>query len=186
MAGDNAKTTSPGILPTPVNLCAVGLIVFFFLPWVQLLGFNASGYDVQKLGSYGQLVWLVPISAAATVIAGLYGQRQNALALLTGALPFLGLLYVLTKVGDQVLHALAVGAYLTLITSGVLLLSVYFGEESGLPSARVSAPSSARAPVYQGNRQCPYCAETVSSPLKKGRKSSHCDSEYGKHKLSSA
>ena len=118
----------PNLLPTLVNLCAAGLLLFFFLPWLQLLGFNASGYDMQKLGSYAELVWLVPVCAGLTLLAGLYGQRQTVLAQVTGALPFLGLVYALTKLGDQVFHALAIGAYLTLITAGVLLVWVCFDD----------------------------------------------------------
>jgi hypothetical protein len=99
------------------------MILFFFMPWAQLLGFNASGYDLQKLGSYGNLAWLIPVFSGITIAAGFYGKRQKELGLLTGVLPLLGLVYALVKVGPVLFDVLAIGAYLTLIT-GIALVSV--------------------------------------------------------------
>lgn len=97
------------------------MILFFFTPWAQLLGVSVSGYDLQKLGSYGNFAWLIPVSSGITIVAGLYGKSQTELAQLTGALPILGLVYGLVKVGSDLFHILAIGAYLTLLTGLALL-----------------------------------------------------------------
>ena len=100
------------------------MIIFFFMPWAQLLGISVSGYDLQKLGSYGNLVWLIPVCSGITIAVGFYGKRQRELAQLTGALPILGLVYALVKVGPDLFHVLGIGAYLTLITALALLAVV--------------------------------------------------------------
>ena len=54
-----------------VSLCALGLGVSFFLPWVQFFGGNVSGFDLQKLGDQQRLLWLIPIFCAITIFAGI-------------------------------------------------------------------------------------------------------------------
>ena len=82
LAARHAPTVSPvgAWKPNPEELGCMALILFFFMPWAQLLGVSASGYELQKLGSYGNLAWLIPLGAVATIVAGFYGKRQKELA----------------------------------------------------------------------------------------------------------
>lgn len=115
-------TRSPAeVLGQPQNLCAVGIIVCFFLPWAQLFMLNASGFQLQQLGSYGTLAWVIPLLAAATLIAAFNGSANKALPLATGCAPFLGLAYALAKAGGDLFHVLAIGAYLTLLAGAGLI-----------------------------------------------------------------
>lgn len=118
----------------PVLLAAIGLLIAFFMPWFQLLGFNVSGYNLGSLGSYGNLVWAIPILAGATIWVSLTGRDNRTAGLLTGILPLAGILYgvarMTSEVGgtpDQVLgimmHLLSIGAYLTIMLSGVIVVA---------------------------------------------------------------
>lgn len=145
-------------LPSPATLGCAAMILFFFMPWAQLLGFSASGYDLQKLGSYGNLAWLIPVFSGITIVVGFYGKRQKELAQLTGALPLLGLVYALVKVGPDVFHVLAIGAYLTLITA-VALLSVV-PRMTSIPAAGGSG--SPLKPKRAEQFKCPECGQQVN------------------------
>ena len=105
------------------NICAIGLIVFFFFPWLQMFGFGLSGFGLAQLSSYAGLAWLIPVFSAITIGAGLAGKSQRAVGLITGALPITYLLYGLNEMGADIFHTLGIGAYLTLIAGIVLILS---------------------------------------------------------------
>ena len=97
-----------------VNLCAAGLGVSFFLPWAQFLGANISGFDLQKSGDGQQLLWLIPIFCAITIFAGITKRSQMIVGQLTGALPFCVGIYWYNKIGSDLFHILAYGAFLSL------------------------------------------------------------------------
>lgn len=105
------------------NIFAGILIVSFFLPWGQVFGFGLSGYGLTKLGSYGSLAWLIPLFSTLVIIIGLNEGDQKLLAMATGSLPWIGLVYGLAKAGDDLFHVLAIGAYLTLLSATGLILS---------------------------------------------------------------
>ena len=106
------------------NLCAIALIIFFFLPWVQLFGFSASGFRLaQYIGSYANLAWLIPVFSGITITIGLAGGSQREVGAITGFIPFVGLIYGLTKIGNNIFHVLSIGTYLTLIVSVAMILS---------------------------------------------------------------
>jgi len=100
---------------------AAGLIVCFFLPWVQVLGFGVSGYNFSQLGSYGNLAWLIPISAGITLLVGLNGRDAKLLQVITGSMPWLLLIYTLIQVGSDLFQGLAIGAYLSLLAGAALI-----------------------------------------------------------------
>ena len=101
---------------------AVGLIVSFFLPWVQVLGIGASGYNFSQLGSYGNLTWLIPISAGITLLLGLNGRDAKPLQWVTGLMPWALLAYALVEIGSDLFQGLAIGAYLSLLSGALLIV----------------------------------------------------------------
>jgi len=127
-----SESESTAIKPGPENqtislnrshlviLCAAGLGVSFFLPWAQIIGANISGFDLQKLGDQQRLLWAIPIFCAITIIAGITKRSQEAAGWITGMLPFLVGGYWYTKLGSDMFHILAYGAFLSLAFGAVL------------------------------------------------------------------
>jgi len=105
-----------------VNLCALGLGISFFLPWVQFLGASVSGFDLQKAGDQQRLLWLIPIFSAITIFAGVTKRSQKIAGQLTGALPFAVGAYWYYKLGSDMLHVLSFGAYLSLAFGAALFI----------------------------------------------------------------
>lgn len=98
------------------------MLVGFFLPWAQLFGQGLSGFEIGKLGSYGNWAWTVPLGAGATLLLGYYRANQRPVAFIAGLLPLIGLVYALIKVGEDIFHIISIGAYITLIAGFVLLV----------------------------------------------------------------
>jgi len=105
-----------------VNICAAGLGVSFFLPWVNILGATPSGYDLQQMGNEQRLLWLIPIFCAIIIFAGVTKRSQQIAGQLTGALPFCVGAYWYYKIGSDLTHILAYGAYLSLIFGAALFI----------------------------------------------------------------
>ncbi len=120
------SSETPGTAPAPekpvtsqdlshlVTLCAGGLLVSFFLPWINFLGAHPSGFDIQKLGDEYKLHWLIPLLSVIVIIAGLTKQSQRTAAQLAGAMPFVALIYWFNKFGSDLMNDLSYGAYLAL------------------------------------------------------------------------
>jgi hypothetical protein len=104
--------------------CAASIIIFFFLPWAQFMGLSASGYNLGDFGSYANLVWLIPGSSVLLIILAVNGKDLKIVGILTGVLPFLGLLYGFSEVGGDLFQILGIGAYLTLISALILVLTL--------------------------------------------------------------
>ncbi len=132
---------------------AIVILVSFFLPWTQLLGLGLSGYDLAKLGSYANWVWVVPLSACFLLYHCIAGNSVVRAQYFAGIAPWLGLLYGLVKVGENLFHILSIGAYLTLIAASALLaqnssensqdfLSILTFGLLGNPSAKASQQTS--------------------------------------------
>lgn len=49
-------------------MSAFGLLAAFFMPWFQLFGVGISGYNLSKLGAYGNYAWAIPILTGATIL----------------------------------------------------------------------------------------------------------------------
>lgn len=103
-----------------ISLCAMGLGASFFLPWAQFFGVNLSGFDLQKMGDEQRLLWLIPIGCAITIYFGVKKISQKIIGHLTGALPFGIGFYWYHKMGSDLTHILAYGAYLSLAFGGVM------------------------------------------------------------------
>ena len=105
-----------------VNLCAAGLGVSFFLPWVSFLGGNISGFDLQKAGGGQLLLWLIPICCMLTIFAGIIKRSQQIAGQLSGTFPFVVGVYWYMKLGSDMFHILAFGAFLSLAFGAALLV----------------------------------------------------------------
>ena len=127
------------------NICAIVLIVAFFLPWVSFGGmFSFAGYQIPNaleganqllaIGSESgevasnpeiYLVYLVPLLAVGVLATDyLKSDKKVAhyVAIAAGVLPLLGFLYMLQRNGMQ---GMAIGIYLTVLASIVMLLATF-------------------------------------------------------------
>jgi hypothetical protein len=143
------KGTSPPQPSKPILILACCILGAFFMPWVQLFGFAASGYNLGQLGSYGNYAWIIPILSGATIITSLSGSNNRGIGALTGIVPLGAIVYGLirlagegggdalngiTKMAGQVL---SIGAYVTIICSiGIVLAAAKYPEQ---PTSTTSA-----------------------------------------------
>ncbi len=104
-----------------VTFCAAGLLVCFFLPWINLLFCKPTGLDFAKDGGKGLLLWAIPIFSALTIVAGVTKRSQKHVAQFAGLLPFFALGFGLYNSGTDLMHILEVGAYGSLAL-GLLLI----------------------------------------------------------------
>lgn len=149
---------SPGS-PQPsmgVLILASALLAAFFMPWLQVLGAGLSGYEIGRLGSYGNYAWIVPILAGFTITVSLARQNNRLLGAITGIAPLVVLLYAVTRVAgeagprgfgqllDVAGHVLSIGAYLTIICSlGLLIASMIPPQVQSSPLPPVQPPQTA-------------------------------------------
>ena len=105
-----------------VNLCALGLGVSFLLPQARFFDTQPSGFDLQKSGNINRRLWLILILSTITVFAGITKRSQKIVAQITGALPFCIGAYWYNKLGSDLAHILAFGAYLSLIFGAALFI----------------------------------------------------------------
>jgi len=94
-----------------IRLCAIGLLVSFFLPWIQFFGQGLSGFDLQKMRGHQKWLWIIPIFSVITIFVPAVGHCRKIAGLLTGALPFLTLGYGLSQIGGDLMKLLHIGAY---------------------------------------------------------------------------
>lgn len=105
-----------------VSLCAAGLLVSFFLPWINFLGLKLSGFELGKSGDKGLLLWLIPVLGALVIFAGITRRSQKMVAQLVGVLPFFVLGYGIYREGKDLLQVLGMGAYIALLLGAVLFV----------------------------------------------------------------
>lgn len=118
-SGDGSQSVSLNMSHI-VNICALGVLIAFFLPWINVLFGKPSGLDFAKEGGQFSLLWSIPIMSAITIAAGISKQSQKVVGELTGALPFCALGLGLYHNGQDLLKVLEIGAYASL-ASGLVL-----------------------------------------------------------------
>jgi len=119
-----ADSTQPSVLLSQqqiIMLCALGLLICFFLPWINFI-VAISGLDLAKQGDRHLLFWLIPAFSALTLFAVFTKRSPKIIAQLTGALPFVALVYGYIKVGKDLFQMLMVGSYLSLVLGLVLFI----------------------------------------------------------------
>lgn len=97
-----------------VSLCAIGLLVSFFLPWIKILFIRGSGFDLAKQGGVALALWVIPAFSLVTLLAGMAKQSQKAISQFTGLLPFLFLILEVHDAGTDILKTFDYGAYASL------------------------------------------------------------------------
>lgn len=104
------------------NLCAAGLALCFFLPWMDFGLGKLSGFEIQNHSDVGKFFWLLPILCALTILAGVTRKSQQIAGQLAGAAPFAILAYGLSQMGRSLFDVLAPGGWLGLVLGTVLFL----------------------------------------------------------------
>src|ERR1041385_2628075 len=110
-----ANSSASLTIPKTIGLCAIGLLVSFFLPWAGVFGQSISGFDLQKMPGNPKWLWIIPVFSVITILAALTGRCRKIAAIFTGALPFCVLAYWLNQLGSELLRTLGLGAWLSLI-----------------------------------------------------------------------
>ncbi len=105
-----------------ISLCAAGLLICFFLPWIAIFMARPSGFAFAKEGGNFWLLWSIPIFSVLTIIAGITKSSQKVIAQFTGAVPFFVLSYALYHNGKDLMHALDTGAYGSLVLGLALFI----------------------------------------------------------------
>lgn len=122
------------------RIAAFAMLAAFLLPWAQVFGFGGSGYQITKLGSYANLAWLVPAGGAAYLILAFAGSPQRHLTgIAAGLLPWVALLYGISKVSTDLFQVLAIGAYITLAAGAALLVLSWSALRVAARTRRLSA-----------------------------------------------
>jgi hypothetical protein len=113
-----------------ILVCSLALAGCFFLPWIRIFLGTPSGYDLQQLPSNeAKLLWLIPVTALISLVSALTRKSVLTAAQIAGAVPFLALLYYCVKLGGDLLQALQIGAYLSLLLGAILFVAPRFLEK---------------------------------------------------------
>jgi hypothetical protein len=104
------------------SLCSLGLGISFFLPWAKIWIGTFSGFDLQKLGQGEKLLWAIPVLCAITIALGFARKSQLFTAQLSGVAPYVVGVCYLIKMGGDLLHLLAFGAYFSLFFGAALFV----------------------------------------------------------------
>ena len=110
-------------VPHLIGLCAIGLLIAFFLPWINLAFIKPSGFELAKQGGKYLLLWVIPAFSALTFFAGIAREGLKGAAQLTGLLPFLFLMVGIYTDGTDILKTLDYGGYTSLAAGlGLIIL----------------------------------------------------------------
>ena len=94
-----------------------------------------SGYNLGRLGSYGNYAWVIPILAGLTILVGFVGVSNRWIGAITGIVPIGGILYAMLRldlkhggsaakeIGNVAGNVLSVGAWLTIILSIAIIFA---------------------------------------------------------------
>jgi hypothetical protein len=134
-----AQTTPANPVLTPqiqrifIGIAAGVVCASFFLPWVNFLGGNLSGLDIQKNFASYRLVWLLPALAIVTLVLTIAGLRDNVVRRIAGLCPFVILAYALDQMGSDLFQMVMIGGWLALI-GGAALICIPNGRKPANPA----------------------------------------------------
>ena len=141
----SAAAQSSAVAPSHlVTFLAVGIIAAFFMPWFQLFGAGVSGFQITKLGSYTNYLWVVPGLAGLTVLLGASGGDNRIMGAISGVVPLgalaYGYFYIQNAQSGQprrgdinidlsgiATNTMAIGLYLTI---GLCILIIFSGAQN--------------------------------------------------------
>jgi hypothetical protein len=134
-----AQTTPTTAAYTPqiqrllISIAGAAIFFSFFLPWVNFLGANLSGLDIQKNFASYRLVWLVPTLALVTLVLNIGGLSTNLIRRIAGLCPFVILAYALNQMGSDLFQMVMIGGWLALI-GGTALICIPNGRKPANPA----------------------------------------------------
>lgn len=136
------KPARQDFISNPENWCTAAILIGFFLPWGPA---GISAFDIAKLGSEGNWLWLIPGGAGLTLAQSAAGGDSKSMGALTGLFPLTAVLFVWYKTGGGtgLFHVAGYGMYVSVI-AGVLLTLIATGLELG--NAEAAAPASPPRP----------------------------------------
>ncbi len=122
---------------------AILIIIAFFLPWLHLIGFNISGYDLPDVAGkvsvvanlfmdtpedYSWLMYLIPILSVFTIISGITNRLIGIMSLITSLFSlFIAIFcfYVFAINGDSnnwMIENIGIGLWINLFASFILFI----------------------------------------------------------------
>jgi len=112
--------------PDPVTraliiVISLTLLLSFFLPWVNFLGVDLSGFNLQKLSDANRVFWLVPFLASCTVILALAKRNSGLPRYLAGLSPYAILVMSIMRHGPEIIQQFQFGAWLALVAGAALV-----------------------------------------------------------------
>jgi hypothetical protein len=127
----SSVNSSSSIRHASISLSAVALIIAFFLPWINFLGVDLNGFEIQKHFSSYRLIWLMPVLAVVVLLLNTFRLDTTFIRCVAGLCPFGILIYTLSRLDDQVLlraselllNELKLGGWLT-FAAGVALIAI--------------------------------------------------------------
>lgn len=164
---NGSPSSSTAVRPSnPILVLSVGILAAFFMPWFQLLGEGLSGYQLGKLGSYGNYAWIIPVLAGITIAVSLCGVSNRLIGVITGLVPIFGMIYAISRISGEMgprgseqffeaaQHIVTIGVYLTLAFSVGLLICAFL-------------PASTKSEGFTQNAQTPQPSQDVLTQLER-------------------
>ena len=125
------------------NICAIAIIVAFFLPWISLGFISFSGYDLPNLassmaefgaafsdtpassnGAHVWLVYLVPVLAIAALAFEYLEKDSKNLFVVSGFVNLAVFIIAMVQVEGEI-GSFGVGLWLTILSTIVMLLATF-------------------------------------------------------------
>ena len=110
------------------NICAVILVIAFFLPWLSLGFMSISGFKIAGIGGASFLLWVIPLLSIGVLVSefmDLDEKISTYIAYASGAVPLIYVLSRLISSGGEFFEAAGIGIYLTLVASVGMLLAAF-------------------------------------------------------------
>ena len=110
------------------NICAVILVIAFFLPWVNLGFISLSGFNVAGIGGASFLLWVIPLLSIGVLVSEFMDLDKKISTYITYASGAVPLFYVLSSRMQEKqfsYEGAGIGIYLTFVASGVMLLAAF-------------------------------------------------------------
>ena len=108
------------------SIASAGLFISFFLPWINLLGSQLNGLDIQRNFSSYKFVWIMPLLAIIALVMNIAKLPTRSISQLAGVSPYAILFYTAYYLDSNVSDLsklLEFGAWLALLFGAVLGLA---------------------------------------------------------------
>lgn len=121
-----------------IGISSLVLLISFFLPWTYFftsisgfdIAFHSSEFvDITEDGGIALLLYglfTIPVLSIITLMGSFQGKDVKKIGVITGIIPLLYFLYFFVQ-SDGLYEALGFGAYLTILSALVLVISPFIG-----------------------------------------------------------